>query len=58
MTQPKTRGLMLTVPADLHRKLRFMAAEQDTTIAALVRQAIENLMLEQPDQAGEKEVAV
>lgn len=37
---PEKRQLGARIPAELYRSLRILAAEQETTIAALVEEAI------------------
>lgn len=43
--QPHSR-LNLLIPTDTHRRLRYLSVQRDTSMSALVRQAIDNMLEE------------
>jgi len=48
----ETRGLLLRVPMDLHRELRQLAVDEDTTLQALGVAALRALLAERASGAG------
>jgi hypothetical protein len=43
-TEPKLRAVRLELPEDVHKLLRVEAANQDTSLAALARIAVEEYL--------------
>lgn len=54
MSEARFTKLVVRIPAEWHRQIRILAAERDTTIAALVQEALRRLLAEAgrlPDNA-------
>lgn len=48
MTQPKPTTLSIRITDEMHRRITVIAAQQDRSIAYVLRQAVEEWLAKQP----------
>jgi hypothetical protein len=53
-TQPDLRAVRLYLPADDHRKLRRMAADEETNMAILARRIVQDYIAKNAPKGGAK----
>lgn len=52
--EPKLRAVRLELPPELHRLLRLLAADEETSMAAYAREALERHLREEAARRGIK----